>query len=179
MLIPTAGRYNFGYVDTAAYTGNIFYAPVDNSGGFWEWTSAGYAIGNGSFKDTTIQGIADTGTSLFLLPSSVVSAYYGGVSGAKYDNNQGGYTLPCSGSAPDFFFAVGSAQELITVPGDYIKYAPTGSSGKTCYGGIQSDSGIGFSIWGDVALKAAFVVFDGGNSRLGWAPKTLTAKAST
>ena len=173
-----AGRYNFGYIDSKAYTGSIAYAPVDNSGGFWDWTSSGYAIGNGTFKNTTLQGIADTGTSLFLLPSSVVSAYYGEVSGAKYDNNQGGYTLPCSGSTPDFSFGVGSAEALITVPGDYIKYAPTSSSGRTCYGGLQSDSGIGFSIWGDVALKSAFVVFDGGNTRLGWASKALSLNGS-
>jgi aspergillopepsin I len=64
------------------------------------------------------------------------------------------------------------------VPGDYIKYAPTGSSGKTCYGGIQPDTGLGFSIFGDVALKAAFVVFDGGNQQLGWATKTLASNSS-
>ncbi|KAG7293695.1 hypothetical protein NEMBOFW57_003751 [Staphylotrichum longicolle] len=172
------GHYNFGYIDPKAYTGNITYTPVDNSGGFWQWTSSGYAVGNGTFKTTAVQGIADTGTSLFLLPTSVVSAYYDEVSGAKYDSSQGGYTVPCSGVVPDFSFGVGDGPALITVPGEYIKYTPTGSSGKTCYGGIQSDSSIGFSIWGDVALKAAFVVFDGGNTRLGWAPKSLSSGGS-
>jgi hypothetical protein len=146
---------------------------VDDSGGFWEWTASGYAVGTGSVKATTIQGIADTGTSLFLLPSSVVTAYYGEVSGATYDLLQGGYTLPCSGDVPDFSFAVGDDSAMITVPGEYVRYAPTGSTGTTCYGGIQADTGIGFSIFGDVALKAAFVVFDGGNKQLGWASKDL------
>ncbi|KAK4149840.1 aspartic peptidase domain-containing protein [Chaetomidium leptoderma] len=167
------GHYNFGYIDPSAYTGNVTYVPVDNSGGFWAWTCSGYAIGSGSLKSTTFQGIADTGTSLLLLPSSVVSAYYGQVSGAKYDGTQGGYTLPCDQSVPDFVFSVGNGSAMISVPGDYIKYAPTGSSGKTCFGGIQGNTGIGFSIYGDVALKAAFVVFDGANQRLGWAPKPL------
>ena len=178
IAILAAGHYNFGYIDPKAYTGNITYTPVNSSGGFWQWTSSGYAVGNGTFKNTAVQGIADTGTSLFLLPTSVVSAYYDEVSGAKYDSSQGGYTVPCSGNVPDFLFGVGDGPAMIAVPGDYIKYAPTGSSSKTCYGGLQSDSGIGFSIWGDVALKAAFVVFDGGNTRLGWAPKTLSSGGS-
>ncbi len=168
-----AGHFNFGYIDSDAYTGSITYAPVDSSGGFWSWTSPGYTIGSGNFTPTKVTGIADTGTSLFLLPSSLVEAYYNVVSGAKYDNSQGGYTLPCSSAAPGFSFGVNDANILITVPGEYIKYAPVTSSGRTCYGGLQSDSGIGFSIFGDVALKAAFVVFDGGKQQLGWAPKKL------
>ncbi|KAL2129439.1 hypothetical protein VTI74DRAFT_7813 [Chaetomium olivicolor] len=145
------GRYNFGFIDSKAYTGNL------------------------TLKSTTIKGIADTGTSLFLLPSSVVTAYYGQISGAKYDTTQGGYTLPCSASPPSLSFGVGNNGANITVPGNYIKYAPTSSSGTTCFGGIQPDTDIGFAIFGDVALKAAFVVFDGtrGKEQLGWASKTL------
>ena len=171
---PAAGRYNFGYIDSSAHTDNITYVPVDSSQGFWEWTSPGYAIGSGGFKSSAIKGIADTGTSLFLLPSSVVSAYYGNVSGAKYDSTQAGYVLPCSPPPPDFSFGVGDGGATITLPGGYINYAPIGSSGKTCFGGIQGDTGIGFAIFGDVALKAAFVVFDGGNKTLGWASKSLS-----
>jgi aspergillopepsin I len=173
MMIPTAGHYNFGYIDSAAYTGTITYTPVDNSQGFWAWTSSGYAIGSGSFKNTSSQGIADTGTSLLLLPSSVVTAYYSQITGAYYDVTQGGYTLSCSGTPPDFSFGVGDEGARITVPGKYIRYAPTSSSGLTCFGGIQADTGIGFSIYGDVALKAAFVVFDAGKQQLGWASKSL------
>lgn len=103
----------------------------------------------------------------------MVSAYYGNITGAKYDNTQAGYVLPCSPTPPGFSFGLKDSGTTLTVPGAYINYAPTGSSGKTCFGGIQSDSGIGFAIFGDVALKAAFVVFDGGNQQLGWAPKAL------
>ncbi|KAL2159397.1 hypothetical protein VTH06DRAFT_2401 [Thermothelomyces fergusii] len=169
------GYFNFGYIDHGAYTGEIAYTPVDSTDGYWTWTSPGYAVGSGSFQSTTIQSIADTGTSLLLLPSSVVSAYYGQIRGARYDSIQGGYTLPCSGSVPDFAFGIGDGDgnTTITVPGDYVRYAPMDSTGVTCFGGIQANTGIGFSIFGDVALKAAFVVFDGGNLQLGWASKPL------
>ncbi|KAK4129843.1 Asp-domain-containing protein [Parathielavia appendiculata] len=169
----TPGYYNFGFIDPNAYTGNITYTPVDDSQGFWAWTPSGYAIGSGQFKNTSSLSIADTGASLLLLPSSVAKAYYARVAGGHYDSTAGGYTLPCNGSAPDFSFGVADAGARITVPGKYIAYAPTTSSGTICFGGIQSDEGIGFSIYGDVALKAAFVVFDAGNQQLGWAAKPL------
>lgn len=43
--------------------------------------------------------------------------------------------------------------------------------GNKCYGGIQSSADIGINIFGDVALKAAYVVFNGETPSLGWAQK--------
>ncbi|KAL2022109.1 hypothetical protein VTK56DRAFT_6153 [Thermocarpiscus australiensis] len=132
------GHYNFGYIDSSAYTGKITYVPVDSSQGWWNWTSSGYAVGAGCFKRAAITGIADTGTSLLVLPLPVVSAYYEQVSGAKYDSYEGAYVLPCSGTPPDFIFGVGDHEATITVPGSYIKYCPTGLSGVSCFGGDSS-----------------------------------------
>lgn len=142
---------------------------MDSGQGFWTWTSPGYSVGGSELTQESIVGIADTGTTLLLLPDSVVEAYYGQVDGASYDNSQGGYTFSCDTTLPEFTFAVESS--TITVPGAYVNYAPIDDTGATCFGGIQSSSGIGINIFGDVALKSAFVVFDGGNLRLGWASK--------
>ncbi|EQB55064.1 hypothetical protein CGLO_05040 [Colletotrichum gloeosporioides Cg-14] len=166
----TPGKYNFGYIDSSAYTGAITYVSIDNSDGWWQFTSSGYSVGSASFTSTSLNGIADTGTTLLLLPQSVVTAYYAKISGAKYDSSQGGYTFPCSATVPSFTFGVGSAR--VTIPASYLNYAPVSTS--TCFGGLQSSSGIGINIFGDVALKAAFVVFDGASNRLGWAAKTLS-----
>lgn len=166
-----AGKYDFGYIDTTAYTGELTYTPVDTSQGFWMFTSSGYSIGDGSFSSTQLTGIADTGTTLLLLPTAVVEAYYQQLAGAVYDNTQGGYTFSCSNTPPDFTFGIGSAS--ITIPGSFINFSPVDDTGSTCFGGIQEDTGIGFSIFGDIALKAAFVVFDGGADQLGWASKPL------
>ncbi|KAH8897581.1 Asp-domain-containing protein [Thozetella sp. PMI_491] len=169
------GTYNFGFIDNAAFTGGISYVPVDSSKGFWTFTASGFSVGSTS-STTSITGIADTGTTLLLLPDAVVNAYYKQVSGAAYSTSQGGVTFSCSATLPDFSFTVGN--NSITVPGTFINYAPVDTSGTTCYGGIQSDSSVGFSIFGDVALKAAFVVFDGGAKQLGWASKTVTSAAA-
>ncbi|KAL9606639.1 MAG: hypothetical protein Q9179_000225 [Wetmoreana sp. 5 TL-2023] len=125
------GSYTFGYVDDAQHTGSVTYVPVNNANGFWEFTANGYAVGTGAFVSTSIDSIADTGTTLLYLPSSVVSAYYAKVPGAQYN------------------------------------------SAQVCFGGIQSDTGIGFSIFGDIFLKSQFVVFQTSPLQLGFAPKTL------
>ena len=125
-----------------------------------------------SLTSASITGIADTGTTLLMLPEAVVTAYYSQVDGAQDSEQEGGYVFSCDATLPDFTFAVGDGQ--ITVPGKFINWAPVDTSNQTCYGGLQSDADIGISIFGDIALKAAFVVFDGGNKRLGWAAKATS-----
>lgn len=148
------------------------------------FSTSGYQVGSGEFNSTEIKGIADTGTTLLMLPTAVVSDYYRQVPGAAYDPSQGGYTFACDASLPDFTLGIGggggdgsgdgSGEARIVVPGSFVNYSPLDSANQTCYGGIQDDSNIGFAIFGDVALKAAFVVFEGGDSpRLGWASKNL------
>ena len=162
------GSYDFGYIDATKYTGSITYVNVNTANGFWEFTSNGYAVGSGAFTSTSIDAIADTGTTLLYLPTTVVSAYYARVSGASYDSTQGGYTFPCSATLPSITLGIGSYRAV--VPGSYIVYAPT--SGTTCFGGIQRNTGIGFSIYGDIFLKSQFVVFSGASTpQLGFAPK--------
>lgn len=125
-----------------------------------------------TLTDTAITGIADTGTTLLMLPDEVVSAYYAQVDGAEESQEEGGYVFSCTATLPDFVLGFGEGQ--ITVPGDYINYMAIDTSGEQCYGGIQSDADIGMAIFGDVALKSAFVVFDAASSRVGWAAKTLS-----
>ncbi|KAH8649374.1 eukaryotic aspartyl protease [Xylariales sp. PMI_506] len=170
-----AGTYTFGKIDTTAYTGEITYTSVSLEPGYWTFDAAGYAIGSGAKVSETIKGIADTGTTLLYLPTAIVEAYYKQVSSAKYNELQGGYTLSCSAAAPAFSFYIGSAK--ITIPGDYITFEPLTTGGATCFGGLQTNTGIGMNIFGDIALKAAFVVFEhaeGSTPRLGWASKTLS-----
>lgn len=78
-----AGSYDFGFIDDSKYTGSITYVSVDDSNGFWEFTSSGYAVGSGTFKKTSIDAIADTGTTLIYVPDTVVDAYYDQVDGAS------------------------------------------------------------------------------------------------
>ncbi|GAB7354981.1 hypothetical protein MBLNU459_g5593t1 [Dothideomycetes sp. NU459] len=172
-----AGTYDFGFIDSSKYTGKITYTTVDTSNGFWQFTATGYAIGSGSTVSTSYVSIADTGTTLLYLPAAVVTAYYKQVTGATYSSNSGGYIFPCSSTLPNYVAVIGGSK--FTVPGSYINYAPI--SNTMCFGGIQSNAGIGFSIFGDIFLKSQFVVFSqvGGVNQLGFAAQNSGTSASS
>lgn len=111
----------------------------------------------------------DTGTTLLLLPDSVVRDYYKNVKGAQNNPQAGGYAFNCNTELPDFTAVIGNYKAV--VPGKYINYAPLNEGSSTCFGGIQSNSGLGFSIFGDIFLKSQYVVFDSNGPRLGFAPQ--------
>ncbi|CAJ2500034.1 Uu.00g028870.m01.CDS01 [Anthostomella pinea] len=170
------GNYNFGFIDTSEFTGAITYIAVTTSSGFWQFTAEGFEVGTSGAVSASHQGIADTGTTLLLLPDQIVAAYYEQVPGAVNDASAGGYTFPCTATLPDYTAIIGSYSGVI--PGEFINFAPvdgnTFADATTCFGGIQAaPAGFPFAIYGDVFLKSQFVVFHGGNTALGLANKRL------
>lgn len=161
------GTYDFGFIDKTAYTGTLSYVTADNSSGFWGLYPSAYQVGTGAKKNANIAAIADTGTSLLYLPTSVVKAYYAQVSGAKLDSSLGLYTYPCKNKLPNFALYIGSHKAV--VPGSYLEIGKY--TAKTCVAGMQSYQTVGLpqSILGDYFLKSQFVVFDLSVPRLGFA----------
>ncbi|OJJ51062.1 hypothetical protein ASPZODRAFT_107259 [Penicilliopsis zonata CBS 506.65] len=165
------GTYDFGFIDENKYTGPLTYVDVDSSRGYWTFTADAYAFGDDQIS-TSLTGIADTGTTLILLPSDTVSRYYANVSGAQDSPLHGGYVFPCDSKLTPFTLVV-AGNHSVTVPGELINYAPVGSVSNLCFGGIQAASGlVDINIFGDVFLKSQYVVFDAGSQggpRLGFA----------
>ena len=150
------GAYDFGYTDTAKYTGSISYATVDSSNGFWEFDSTSYKIGTTTKSQSGWTGIADTGTTLILMGDTAVDAYYAQVSGAKYDSSQSGYTFPCSATLPTLSFRLGSTS-YATIPSSLLNFGT--ASGSTCFGSLQSVGSGTQAIYGDVFFNAYYGVF--------------------
>ncbi|MCJ1314244.1 Type I transmembrane sorting receptor [Agyrium rufum] len=164
------GTLSFGVIDKNAYKGSITYVSANVANGFWEFNANGYAVGSASFVAQTIDAIVDTGTTLLYLPQSIVTAYYAKVLGSSNSATYGGYVFPCSSTLPTLTVGIGSYKAV--VPGSYLNYAPVASGSTTCFGGLQSNTGIGFSILGDTFLKSQFVVFQGVTKQmLGFAAK--------
>jgi hypothetical protein len=89
------------------------------------------------------------------------------VSGAQLNADVGGMVYPCNVQLPDLAVAVGDY--LATVPGSQITFAQVDD--ETCFGGVQSNGGSDLQIYGDVFLRAQYVVFDGQNMNVMLAPK--------
>ena len=162
------GNYNFGYIDDSEYVDEIVYTPVEENTPFWKVNLSGYQVGSeGLFKWFPWKAIIDTGTTLLLLPETIVDDYYGQIPGSRYDPFIGMMVVPCSTPLPDFTFGVGAYRG--NLPGEFINYGK--SKDDECYGGIQSSDGIGMAIIGDVLLKSQFVVFNLETKRVGFANK--------
>lgn len=168
------GSYDFGYLDKSKYTGEIVWAPVKGAKGFWDFPVTGFAIGGGQEVPIALNAIADTGSSLWYVPAKVADSYYAKVPGASFSQLSGGWNFPCTAKLPDITLTI-SGKKLV-VPGGNMNYQ---NIGGTCMGGMQRDTGMPFSIAGDVFLKNLFVVFEhpvGGQARLGFAATPKTAK---
>ncbi|KAK3394645.1 aspartic peptidase domain-containing protein [Podospora didyma] len=168
-----AGNYNFGFIDPTEFTGPISFVDVNKTSGFWQFEADGFSVGNGEAITNRHKAIADTGTTLLLLPNSIVENYYRRVLSARYSMTDGGYVFSCNETLPDLTLNIGTYKAV--VPGDFIRFAPTVGEtfegADSCYGGLQSQGNINVAIYGDVFLKAQFTVFHAGDSKVGFAPK--------
>lgn len=101
--------------------------PVDAHEANWQFTLNGYAIGTDEFTPLIVDVVADTGTSLVLLPKQIVNAYYSHISGAVYNSTHAGYVFPCGTILPNITFNIGNYNAV--VPGLFFEYGPINKDG--------------------------------------------------
>ena len=184
---PDGGKsfYTFGYIDQDTVTASgqeIAYTPVDNSQGFWMFSSTSATVNGTTVNQSGNTAIADTGTTLALVSDATCKAIYDAIPGSTYDSTQQGYTFPSNTTAdnlPVVTFAVGDTQ--FAVQKEDLGFADAGNG--MVYGGIQSRGTMTFDILGDTFLKGIYAVscnrppesralltlqiFDQGNTRFG------------
>ncbi|KAJ3479382.1 hypothetical protein NLG97_g8334 [Lecanicillium saksenae] len=156
------GTFGFGFIDKTKYTGNLTYSKIDNSKGFWTFTSPGYAVNNGTFVAHSMTGIMDTGSSSSSVPSPAYNAYT-----AAIPNFDGSGSIACDTVLPDFYFGVGG-KSTIKVEGKHLKQANQDGS---CALRLYDTGGGNSATFGSPFMLGAYVVFeDGANgARAGWA----------
>jgi len=128
-------------------------APVNSTKGYWGFNLGAFAIGGPAVTATDFTAaeqytIADTGTSINWLPTTLVTEYYNQIPGATFSDSWGGMTFPCDSTLPDLTLYINGQPR--TMPGSYTNYSPLNDGSGNCFGGIQDGSSSpGFSILGD------------------------------
>jgi hypothetical protein len=117
------------------------------------------------------QSIADTGTTLLLLPPKAAKDYYAQVPGAQSSAKEGGYAYPCDSKLPDLTLIISNVN--LKIPATFLSRGASATGSGNCYGGVQQGAD-SLSIWGDIFLKSQFAVFDGRDEpRIGFAQQSI------
>ena len=111
------GAYEFGRIDTTAFTGDLATVPVDSSRGFWEVASASAAVNGQTINIPNGQAIVDTGTSLMLVDDEMLVGYWNQVPDAQLSQSVGGVIFPCNSQLPDLQVTIGDSY-VATIPGE-------------------------------------------------------------
>jgi len=165
--------YTFGWIDedlVKASGQDIAWTDINNSEGFWMFSSQTATINGQVHELSGNKAIADTGTTLALVSDEVCDALYKSIPGAKYSESYQGFVIPTSvkvDDLPDLSVAIG-AKEFVIQKEDLLFAL---ADKDHWYGGVQSRGQNPFDILGDTFLKSVYAIWDQGNNRFGAVPK--------
>ncbi|XP_017026048.1 cathepsin D [Drosophila kikkawai] len=161
------GEVIWGGIDHRIYSGYLTYVPVSMPE-YWQFTVNSVDIGReyGDRLCTGCQAIADTGTSLLVVPEP---AYRKINLLLNATDDDGLAFVPCRSVCylPDVYLDIGGTIFTLT-PKEYI--IKVKSKGRTvCISGFEYLQGNLYWILGDIFIGKFYTVFDMGNERIGFA----------
>jgi cathepsin D len=163
---PIGGELTLCGNDPNHYTGNINWVPVSRQK-YWQLAGDSISVGTTSLVTGGFAGIADTGTSLMVGPTTVITQIQKAIGATPIIHGE--YTVDCSklSSMPNVVFTINGVQYTLT-PNDYVLKV----SGM-CLSGfmgmdLPAETGIQW-ILGDVFIGKYYTIFDRGQNRLGFA----------
>ncbi|XP_017075866.2 lysosomal aspartic protease [Drosophila eugracilis] len=159
------GELILGGIDSSLYTGSLTYVPVSVQA-YWQF-KVNTIKTNGIVLCNGCQAIADTGTSLIVVPEAAYRKINRQI-GAT-DNGSGEAFVRCGriSTLPNVNLNIGG--KVFTLrPRDYI--VKVTENGVTyCMSGFTTVEEISFWILGDIFIGKFYTVFDKGNNRVGFA----------
>ncbi|KAJ3183084.1 hypothetical protein HDU87_007506 [Geranomyces variabilis] len=155
------GELSLSGADSSKYSGSFNYLPL-NAETYWQFSTSGAtaSVNGKSFKFSTTNAIADSGTTLVIVDDSVASSIYKAV-GA---DSQGNIDCGVANSGPAISFKLGG--KSYSIPASVWVF----NAGDQCICGVQggaSDAGV--VIFGDVFMRQYYTLFDVTNKRVGFA----------
>ncbi|KAJ3079105.1 hypothetical protein HDU99_000179, partial [Rhizoclosmatium hyalinum] len=181
------GELTINGVDTAKFTGPVQWVPL-TALTYWQFSPVGgsFVVNGVSIPMTGNSAIADTGTTLMIVPTAVAAKINAAI-GAAPVNSQGFSPISCSLNSPSITVNIGNSTIVVTAKQYVFQY------GATCISGIVGGGASPDYIFGDVFLRAAYSIYDVTNKRVGFAqaihpgspiptpsvPSTTTVKPAT
>lgn len=150
------GMFDFGWIDPKKFKGPLVWTNVDASRGLWNISVDGYSIDGDSSSSIPFYAAIDTGTSLILLPESIIQAYYKKITGSYKYYATGGYYFPCTMTTiiPDFRVNIG--EHTAVVPGEFMVYYRNTTH---CYGSLQPSPRPDVNYLGAAFIKSQYIIF--------------------
>ncbi|RKO90484.1 aspartic peptidase domain-containing protein [Blyttiomyces helicus] len=165
------GTFTTNGYDASHVSGHFSYEAINTSPGYWSFdvSNGQYAIGGttGDLSDggSVTNAIADTGTTLLILPTDVASAIWQ-ATGAS-DQGTGTASIDCSvaQTGPDVSFTFSHTAYAVPAS-DYVLSNGDGTCISGFSGGAENN---GVSIFGDIFLRSWYSFYDIANTRIGFA----------
>ncbi|XP_039501436.1 lysosomal aspartic protease [Drosophila santomea] len=162
----SGGEVIWGGIDRSIYRGCINYVPVSLPA-YWQFT-----VNSVKVRDILLcngcQAIADTGTSLIVVPLRAYHAINRALNAT--DNGEGEAFVDCSNlcQLPNFNLNIGGFTYTLT-PNNYIYKLQADNNQTLCLSGFSYLEGNLLWILGDIFLGTVYTVFDVGQERIGFA----------
>ncbi|XP_017025352.1 lysosomal aspartic protease [Drosophila kikkawai] len=159
------GEVILGGVDSSLYSGNLTWVPVSKKA-YWQFTVT-HIKSEGVVLCSGCQAIADTGTSLIVVPLAAFKKIVS-LSGAT-TNGAGEAFVACgrTASLPKINFLIGGTVFTLA-PRDYVvKFSESGTT--YCMLAFTYMEGNVLWILGDVFIGKFYTAFDKGQNRIGFA----------
>lgn len=174
------GFYTFGSIefdDTVIKNQSISFVPVVNNNlPFWTVPAQQFFVNGKQLNNSDQFAIIDTGTTFALINDAILPLIYEPL-GGFYNDSLGLWLLPTNvtdADVPEIILPVGDIN--VTIATTDILYSYEDFPGYIV-GGLQSNDGIGSSIYGDTWLRNVYAIFDLGSGnkqdfRFGFVPRS-------